>query len=228
MPARARTRRCCQAIDRLDEIPASAPEPARVILAEIGLDMTPVPHRRAPGVLGQAVAPHQPVRARRTTTGKSGKGDPYLKGGLGEAAAAAARTDTFLGERYRRLARRRGKLRALVAVARSILVIVWHLLADPAARFRDLGPGYYASRTDTDRKTRNHIRQLQALGVNVTIDPRRLTRTVITRPDAPAAPGPLPRAPAEDVHFPVRSYLKPNTCSAVFQSLAIARCAEPA
>ena len=57
-------------------------------------------------------------------------------------AATAARTTTFLGERYRRIARRRGKLRALVAVARSILVIVWHLLADPAARFHELGAGY--------------------------------------------------------------------------------------
>ena len=72
---------------------------------------------------------------------------PTSKAVLGEAAAAAASTDTFLGERYRRLARRRGKLKALVAVARSILVIIWHLLADPAARYRDLGPDYYASRT---------------------------------------------------------------------------------
>jgi hypothetical protein len=67
--------------------------------------------------------------------------------------------------------KRRGKLRALVAVARSILVIIWHLLADPAAPFRDLGAGYYASRTDTDRKTRNHVRQLEALGFTVTLAP---------------------------------------------------------
>ena len=49
-------------------------------------------------------------------------------------------------------------------MARSILVIIWHLLADPAARFTDLGPGYHQARTDTDRKIRNHIRQIQALG----------------------------------------------------------------
>ena len=78
--------------------------------------------------------------------GKTGKGNPYLKGVLGEAAVAAAKTDTFLGERYRRLVRRRGKLTALVAVERSILVIVWQLLADPTARYRDLGPDFYASR----------------------------------------------------------------------------------
>ena len=73
------------------------------------------------------VTPHHPVRGQEHA-GQDWKGNPYLKGALGEAAAAAARTDTFLGERYRRIVRRRGKLRALVAVARSILVIVWHLL----------------------------------------------------------------------------------------------------
>ena len=99
----------------------------------------------------------------------AGRGNPHLKGALGEAATAAAKTDTFLGERYRRIVKRRGKLRALVAVARSILVIIWNLLADPAARYHDLGSGYYASRTDKDRKTRSHIRQLEALGYTVTV-----------------------------------------------------------
>ena len=83
--------------------------------------------------------------------------------------AAAARTDTFLGERYRRIVRRRGKLKALVAVARSILVIIWHLLTSPAARYQDLGAGFYASRIDKDKKTRNHIRQLEALGYTVAL-----------------------------------------------------------
>jgi len=59
--------------------------------------------------------------------------------------------------------------KAQVAVARSILVIIWHLLADPAARYTDLGYGYYQARTDTDRKLRNHIRQIQALGFAVTL-----------------------------------------------------------
>jgi hypothetical protein len=90
---------------------------------------------------------------------------------LGEAAAAAAKTDTFLGERYRRLVKRRGKLKALVAVARSILVIVWHLLSDPTARYHDLGPDYHTSRIDKAKKARNHIRQLEALGFTVTLAP---------------------------------------------------------
>jgi len=101
----------------------------------------------------------------------AGKGNPYLKGVLGEAAAAAGKTDTFLGERYRRLVKRRGKLKALVAIARSILVIVWHLPADRTTRYRDLGAGYHASRIDKNRKTRNHVRQLQALGYSVTLTP---------------------------------------------------------
>jgi hypothetical protein len=90
---------------------------------------------------------------------------------LGGAAASAAKTDTFVGERYRRLVRRRGKPKALVAVARSILVITWHLLADPTARFNDLGSDFYDQHLHKDRKTRNLIHQLQALGHQVTLTP---------------------------------------------------------
>ena len=90
---------------------------------------------------------------------------------MGNAAAGAAKTDTFLGERYRRIARRRGSKRAIVATGRAILVIVWHLLSDPDARFHDLGPGYYNARIDPERRKRNHIRQLEALGYKVTLDP---------------------------------------------------------
>ena len=105
--------------------------------------------------------------------GKTGKGNPYLKGVLGEAAAVAARTDTFLGERYRRIVKRRGKLKALVAVARSVLVVVvvWNLLADPTARFHDLGSDYHTHRIDTERRLRNHLAQLAALGYRVTLEP---------------------------------------------------------
>src|SRR6266404_4145351 len=105
----------------------------------------------------------------RTRAGKKGQGDTWLRGSLGQAAIGASHTATFLGERYHRIARRRGKAKAQVATARSILVIIWHLLADPAARFTDLGPGYYQARTDTNRKLRNHIRQIQALGFAVTL-----------------------------------------------------------
>jgi transposase len=101
--------------------------------------------------------------------GKKGQGDTWLRSALGQAANGAARTQTFLGERYHRIARRRGKTKAQVAVARSILVIIWHLLNDPATRFTDLGPGYYQARTDKDKKIKNHIRQIEALGFTVTL-----------------------------------------------------------
>jgi hypothetical protein len=86
------------------------------------------------------------------------------------ALDCAGRTDTFLGERYRRIARRRGKKRAIVAVGRSILVIAWHLLNDNNTQFRDLGPGYYDSRVNLNRKMRSHVRELQALGYKVTLE----------------------------------------------------------
>src|ERR671933_1734657 len=70
--------------------------------------------------------------------GATGHGNPYLARVLGEAAVGAARTNTFLGERYRRIARRRGKKKAIVAVGRSILVIVWALLSDEQAQYVDL------------------------------------------------------------------------------------------
>jgi transposase len=158
------------AVSRLDDIPGISLQTAQVIIAEIGLDM-----RRFPTaghlVSWAKLTPRTIQSGPRSQAGKTGKGNPYLKGALGEAAAAAARTDTFLGERYRRMVKRRGKLRALVAVARTILVITWHLLTNPAARYHDLGVGYYASRIDTDKKTRNHIRQLEALGFTVTLAP---------------------------------------------------------
>ena len=90
---------------------------------------------------------------------------------LGNAAVSAGRTDTFLGERYRRIARRRGRKKAVVAIGRSILVIIWHLLADPDARYTDLGSSFYATRTNPEHRKRNHIRQLEALGYTVTLEP---------------------------------------------------------
>ena len=156
------------AVARLAEIPGISPDLARSIIAETGLDMTRFPTAATwcPGP-GCARPPASPAPATRA--GKKGQGDTWLRGSLGQAAIGAARTATFLGERYARIARRRGKAKAQVAVARSILVIIWHLLANPAARFTDLGYGYYQARTDTDRKLRNHIRQIQALGFTVTL-----------------------------------------------------------
>jgi transposase len=158
------------AVERLDEIPGIGAHNAQAILAEIGLDMSrfPTPEHL---VSWAKLCPRTIQSGPVTRTGKTGKGNPYLKGALGEAATAAAKTNTFLGERYRRIVKRRGKLKALVAVARSILVIIWHLLANPATRFRDLGPDYHTNRLTIERRLRNHIAQLTAMGYRVTIEP---------------------------------------------------------
>ena len=158
------------AVARLDEVTGIGIHTAQVIIAEVGLDMGQFP---TPGhlVAWAKLAPRSIQSGAKQRSGKTGKGNPYLKGALGEAAAAAAKTDTFLGERYRRLVKRRGKLKALVAIARSILVIVWHLLADPTARFHDLGAGFYATRINKDRKTRSLVHQLEALGHKVILQP---------------------------------------------------------
>ena len=155
------------AADRLDEIPGVSRDLAMSIIAETGLDMT----RFATAghlVSWAGLCPVQADSATRRKTRK-GRGNKYLRTYLGQAAIAARTTDSFLGERYQRIARRRGPARAQVAVARSILVIIWHLLSDPAARYHDLGPGHYTARTSKDKKIRNHIRQLAALGVQATI-----------------------------------------------------------
>jgi transposase len=156
------------AVARLAGIPGISEDLARAIIAETGLDMTRFP-TAAHLVSWAGLCPSARQSGPRARPAKKGQGDTWLRGSLGQAAIGAARTATFLGERYARIARRRGKAKAQVAVARSILVIIWHLLADPAARYTDLGYGYYQARTDTDRKLRNHIRQIQALGFTVTL-----------------------------------------------------------
>jgi len=159
------------AVERLDEIPGIGPIAAAIILAEVGLDMTRFPTAQhlcswakfTPGVKESA--------GKKKGKSATGHGNRYLARVLGEAAVGAARTDSFLGERYRRIARRRGKKKAVVAIGRSILVIVWHLLSDPDARYRDLGSDFFDKRTNPERRKRAHIHQLEALGYKVTVEP---------------------------------------------------------
>jgi transposase len=155
---------------RLDEIPGIGHIAAAVIIAEIGVDMSRFPTpahlcswaRFAPGVKESA--------GRKKGNAATGHGNPYLARVLGEAAVVAGKTDTFLGERYRRIARRRGKKKAIVAVGRSILIIVWHLLSDPESRYHDLGSDFYDTHRSTAAKRRQHVRQLEALGFKVTLE----------------------------------------------------------
>jgi transposase len=158
------------AVARLDESTGLGPAAAQTIIAEIGLDMTQFP-TAGHLVSWATLSPRTIQSGPRSRSATTGTGNPYLKRVLGDAAASVARTDSFLGERYRRLVKRRGKLKAIVAVARSILVIVWHLLADPTARFHDLGAEFYPRAVNTQRRTRNLVHQLEVLGHHVTLTP---------------------------------------------------------
>jgi transposase len=153
---------------RLAEIPGITALTAAAIIAETGLDMSRFP-TAAHLVSWAGLCPAARQSGARAGRGKKKHGNAYLRAALGQAALGAARTATFPGERHRRIARRRGKAKAQVAIARSLLVIIWHLLNDPAARYAELGPAHYETTINKNKKTRSHVRQLEALGYTVTI-----------------------------------------------------------
>jgi transposase len=149
-------------VEQLDEVTGVGVTSAQEVIAEIGVDMTRF--GAAPRLVSWAkFCPQVYQSAGRKKDRGRGKGNPWLAGTLGNIVAAAARTDSFLGERYRRIARRRGKQKAIVAVGNSVLTIVYHLLSDPDARFEDLGGDYYESRIDKSRRARHLAMQLQAM-----------------------------------------------------------------
>ena len=148
-------------VAQLDEITGVGPTGAQELIAEIGVDMTRFP--TAGHLVSWAkYAPKARQSAGRSKPGTTGKGNPWLGATLGEAAISAARTKTFLGSRYHRLTRRRGKQRALVAVGNSILTIAWHLLSNPDAHFTDLGPDWH-DRLAPQRRKRQLIAELERL-----------------------------------------------------------------
>jgi transposase len=144
---------------------------AEVLIAEIGVDMTRFP---TPGHLSSwaGMCPGNNESAGKHHSGKTRKGDPWLRGALGEIATTAARSKTsHLGERYRRLAARRGKKRALVATGHSILVAAWHLLTT-GSDYIDLGPDQHRDRpADRTHRTRRLLAELHALGYSATLHP---------------------------------------------------------
>jgi transposase len=152
---------------RLDAITGVGRYTAEVIVAEIGTDMTRFPtDRHLASWAGLCPGNHESAGKRQS--GKTRKGDRWLRTALVEAATGAGRSrDTYLSAQYHRLAARRGKKKAAVAVAHSILVISYHLLKH-GSTFRDLG-GDYFDRRDQDALERRLVSRLEALGNKVNL-----------------------------------------------------------
>ena len=157
-----------RAAARLEQIPGIGRVAARAIIAEVGVDMARFPTAAHLSSWARFSPKANESAGRKTGTRAPGHGNPYLARTLGHVAASGGRTQTFLGERFRRIRRRRGPQRAIVAVGRSVLVIIWHLLSDPEASYQDLGVTFYDTRINPERRARHHIRQLEALGFDVT------------------------------------------------------------
>ena len=157
-------------VEQLDAVHGIGPVCAQDIIAETGIDMTVFPS--ASHLVSWAKWSPQVSQSagKRKGSNATGRGNPYLSAALGEAAIGASRTPSFLGARYRRMARRMPKKKALVATGNSMLSIVHALLSDPEASYQDLGPDYYEQRMHARRQARNHVRSLERLGYKVTIE----------------------------------------------------------
>ena len=119
---------------------------------------------------------------KRAGKAKAKKGNRYLASLLGETAAAAGKTQTREGARYRRIARRRGKAKACIAVGNTQLKVYHKLLSSPGMRYEDLGPDYYERQASTRRQIAHHVGKLGGLGFEVT-----LSRIPQSRPRRPSA-----------------------------------------
>ncbi len=156
-------------VEQLDTIPGIGRYVAEALIAEIGVDMARFP---TAGHLASwaGMCPGNDESAGKRRSGRTRKGSPWLRALLVQAAHAAARKKgTYLGAQYRRLAARRGKSRAAVAVGHSILVILYHMLR-AGTPYHDLGSRYFDER-DRQAVERRLIRRLEGLGYKVTLEP---------------------------------------------------------
>jgi transposase len=160
-----------EAIERLETIPGVGRRMAEAILAEIGPDMSRFPtYRHLASWAGMCPGNNQ-SGGKRQSSSKTTKGDPWLRAALVVEAAHAAgrRRNTYLSAQYRRLASRRGKKRAAVAVGHTILVIAYHLL-QRSCDYEELGGDYFDKR-DRQGVERRLVRRLERLGYKVSLDP---------------------------------------------------------
>jgi transposase len=154
-----------EAVARLDTIPGVGRETAEMIVAEIGVDMTRFPSANHLAAWA-GVAPGNHESGGKRLSGRVRKGNQALRKGLVQAAHAAAHTkNTFLAAQYQRLQRRRGRKRAVLAVAHSILVIAYHLLAREE-EYRELG-GDYFDRQRPEATAQRLTQRLEKLGYHV-------------------------------------------------------------
>jgi transposase len=153
-------------VERLQTIPGIGVRTAHELLAAIGTDMSRFPtHRHLASWAKLCPGVHE--SAGRRGNGGIGQGHKLLRAALTEAAQAATRTNTYLAAQHRRIARKRGKRKATVAVAHSILVIAYHIIKD-GTTYTDLGPTYFDDR-DKEKIIRRYTERLERLGKSVTI-----------------------------------------------------------
>jgi transposase len=156
------------AIEHLDAIPGVGRRSAEAILAEIGTDMSRFPTHKQLASWAK-LCPGNNESAGKRRSGWTGHGNSWLRTTLVEAAWAAARTpNTYLSALYRRLAAKLGKNRAIVAVAHSLLVAIYHMLKD-GTTYQDLGAGHF-DRINHEALVRRNVRRLEQLGYKVAIE----------------------------------------------------------